>query len=430
MKSHFIHKHEKIFSVIIYILAALFLFYEMALQVSPGVMTNELMSDFRLNAASLGVIAAFYFYSYTFMQIPAGLLYDKFGPRILITTSVIICSLGALFFGMTKSFQMLALGRFFMGIGSAFAFIGVLIVAARWFEERRFAMLVGIAQLLAAFGAMGGAFPLASMVSNLGWRTSINLLSIFGFVLSLLAAIFIRDYPKDHPHSHTNHYKLGLFKSLKELVKEAQAWYLAIYAFCSWAPIAIFAALWGVPYLEKKFFLLKTEAALAVSCMWLGLMIVSPLLGWLSDKIRRRKSLIVILAGVGTLASTYLLLTKNLTITGAYPLIFLMGAASSGQILTFALVKDTVKPNITATAIGFNNMAVVLGGAVFQPLVGSIISHFWNGTYEGGIRVYPVNAYEIALIIIPFCYFIGFLVSLFFIDETFCKNKNSSSDNL
>lgn len=423
MKSSFIHKHEKLFSIIIYVLAALFLFYEMALQVSPGVMTGELMKDFKLDTASLGVIAAFYFYSYTIMQIPAGLLFDKFGPRKLITLSAILCSAGSLFFGSTTSMSMLALGRFLMGIGSAFAFIGVLIVAARWFKSKHFALLVGVAQLLAALGAMGGSLPLAYAVESIGWRATITILGGSGFILAALTILIVRDYPKNYPHHESDHYKLGLWNSLKAIFKNGQTWAIALYAFSAWSPVAIFAALWGVPYLMLRYGVSKSLAAASVSMIWLGLILTSPFLGWLSDKIQRRKNLLIICSSTGLISSILLLMISRLAFPVTYFLLFLVGAAAAGQILTFALVKDNTRPIVTATAIGFNNMAVVIGGALFQPLVGWIISIYWNSNLTGAKEVYNLTAYNKALIIVPFCFFLGLVASLFFIKETFCKQK-------
>lgn len=423
MKSGFIHKHEKFFSVIIYILASLFLFYEMALQVSPSIMTSELMLEFNLNSNSLGVMAAFYFYSYTLMQIPSGLLYDRFGPRKLIALAIIICAAGSIFFGTTHSIQMLSLGRFLMGIGSSAAFIGVLIIAARWFHPKHFAFLVGIAQMLAALGAMGGSFPLAKMVNIAGWRYTIEILGFSGFVLALLVIWIVRDYPKDHPHTQPDHYPLGLWKSLMELFSEKQIWPIAFYAFLVWAPITIIAALWGVPYLMTRYNLLKFHASLSISMIWLGLIIASPLLGWVSDKLKRRKSLLVCSSIIGVITTSFLIFSTHIHFGLTYIIFLLLGIASSGQILSFALIKENVRPLITATAVGFNNMAVVLGGALFQPLVGWMISKFWDGKIENSLPIYTTQNYNKAFVVVPLCFFLSLIISLFFIKETYCKSK-------
>src|SRR3990167_10321140 len=166
-------KNQRIMGIFIYSLAAFFLLYEMALQVSPSVMTAELMHDFTIDALKLGVMASFYFYSYSLMQIPVGVLFDRFSSRIVITLAVLMCSLGALFFGLTQDVAYASLGRFLMGIGSAFAFVAVLISASRWFSPYYFAFLVGIAQFLAALGALCGEVILAIIITDFGWRVTI-----------------------------------------------------------------------------------------------------------------------------------------------------------------------------------------------------------------------------------------------------------------
>src|SRR5688572_26100765 len=113
-------------AVVICILASAFYMYEFALQVSLGVMTNELMQDLSLNAASLGLVSAFYYYAYTPMQIPAGFLHDRFGPRRVLTVAILTCALGAFFFSFSTGIFNASIGRFLMGIGSAFSFTGAL----------------------------------------------------------------------------------------------------------------------------------------------------------------------------------------------------------------------------------------------------------------------------------------------------------------
>ena len=117
-------KKQLLLASVICILAAMFYMYEYTLQVSPAVMTNELMRDLGLNAASLGTMAAFYYYSYTPMQLPAGLLFDRFGPRRLITLAILVCALGAFLFGITPNAFMASFGRSLMGIAPSFSFIG------------------------------------------------------------------------------------------------------------------------------------------------------------------------------------------------------------------------------------------------------------------------------------------------------------------
>ena len=432
MKQSYITKHKNLFGTLIFILAALFLSFEMILQVSPSIMTNQLMAEFNINAAVLGVIASFYFYSYTIMQIPSGMLYDRFGPRMLITIATVLCSLGALFFGLAHSVFLLALGRFLLGIGSAFAFVGALTIAARWFAPSLFALFIGLLQFIGAIGATCGAYPLAYFINTFGWRPTMTALGFIGLGLSVFCAIFIRNRPpQDEDNISDHHTHLGFMKSFKTVICQGQSWSLGLYSFTNWAPMLILAALWGVPYLMGKYNLHNTTAAFATSMAWIGMGLFSPLLGWLSDKIKRRNILLIATSAIGFIAAVTLLFANNLSYTTLCFLFFLIGCASSGNLLCFAVAKDINRPSVTSTAMGFNNMTVVLSGAVFQPVVGWILLKFWEGGMENGAPLYTTYSYTWALTTVPICYFIGLLASIFLIKETFCKHKfDTYSDQL
>ncbi len=423
MHSSFLAKHKLFFGTLFFSLASLFLFYEMALQVSPSIMTNQLMSEFNINASVLGIMASCYFYSYTAMQIPSGLLYDKFGPRILICLATFVCSLGALCFGLSTTVSFLALGRFLLGIGSAFAFVGVLAVAAKWFPPSVFALFVGITQLLASVGAMSGALPLAYAVDTFGWRDTTIFLGYTGIILAIICGLIIRNSSEPTTSKGPEHKSLSLSQSFKEVVSLGQTWALGLYSFTNWAPALIFPALWGVPYLMRKFGLTNTKAALATSLFWIGVAAISPFLGWISDWIQRRKILLTLCTLAGLLASCILFYVPNISYLTVCILLFIIGAASSGNILCFAVAKDINRPSVTSTAMGFNNMAVVCGGAVFQPICGWILATMWDGTMLNGAPVYTVKAFDWALSTVPFCYLLGLVASLFLIKETYCKPK-------
>ncbi|QVL57027.1 MAG: MFS transporter [Simkaniaceae bacterium] len=414
-------RDQKILGIFIYTLAALFLLYEMGLQVSPSIMTRNLMYEFKVGAASLGVMASFYFYSYTLMQIPVGLLFDRFNARGLITGAVLLCSIGTFFFAFTHSIAWASFGRFLMGIGSAFAFVGVLVMAARWFSAKYFAFLVGTAQFLAALGALGGELPLSAMLEHWRWRVVMIFLGSIGIFLTLFCFMIIRDNPYQDRHIPKKH---DLFRELKEIVKSAQTWWVALYAFCGWGPVAVFAALWGVPYLRVRFQVPTTYAALAMALLWIGIGLTSPFIGWLSNKIGKRRPLIIICAVIGLICSLILFYLPGITFGLSFIFLFGMGVAAGGQILSFALVKDNNRPSIVGTAFGLNNMAVVAGGALFQPFVGFLLQVLWDGSKDGwGVPVYSIVNYHLGLIVVPACFLLGVISSVFFIKETYCRPK-------
>ena len=390
--------------VIFYFLAALFLFYIMTLQVSPSIMTEALMYDFSIQAGALGVMASVYFYSYTLMQVPAGMLLDRWPLGWLLSSACFICAGGAFLFGMTSVVEVAALGRFFMGLGSALAFIGVLTVASTYFSSRYFAFFAGFTQFLAALGAIGGELPLAFFVNQHGWRHVILALGWGGIFLALVMAFVIRG--KKPIHKATD------FKtSLKRIFKWKQNYLIALYAFTGWGPMAVFASLWGIPFVMTKYNLSNTEAAQAIVMMWLGVGLMSPLIGYLSDFTKRRRLFIQLASVIGLIASI-MALYLDISLPLFYVALFCMGAASGGQVLCFPLITENNSPAVASTAMGVTNMAVVSGGAILQPLAGYLLSCFGTNS-----DLYSVGAYEVALLVVPLCYALGLVVSSF-IKET------------
>ena len=405
----------------IFILVALFLCYEMAVQVSPGIITQQLIHDLKINALGLGLISGFYFYSYTIMQIPAGLLYDRFNVRLVILLPLLACVVGTFLFGISSSAVEAALARLLMGAGSAFAFIGVLVVAADVFPKKHFALLAGIAQMLAAIGAMGGELPLVPVIHYFGWRHAMMFIASIGLILVLLIWAFVRYKKVACDLSHNEH--LNIVKSLKFILRNSQTWYIAIYACLLWAPMSAFASLWGVPYLIRSFHLSHSSAAALISFMWVGLAISSPLVGWWSDFITRRKLPLTLCALVGFISFSLVLLANHIPNWSVGLLILLAGAACAGQALSFALVRDNNLAENRAAAIGFNNMAVVISGALFQPLVGQLIQSHWSGTLIHGSPIYSAADYTHGLLLLPAAYLIAFLVSAFLLKESGCSSN-------
>lgn len=412
--------------ILSYMLATLFLVYEMALQVSPSIMTHSLMYAFKINARQLGFMASIYFYSYTSMQIPVGLLYDRYGPRKLISSTAAVCGLGSCIFALTTNVYLAGFSRFFMGIGSAFAFVGVLVIATRWFTPYYFAFLVGIAQLLAALGALGGELPLAPLINHFGWRYVMGGGGILGLLIALFCFLIIRDRPSEgYCVGKRSHH---LIRDIREIFHSSQTWWIALYAFSAWGPVTVFAALWGVPFLMRKYAVSNTLGALAVAMIWIGLGVSSPLLGWLSDRIRRRRLLLRLCSFLG-LISSLIVIYFNCSFWLSCVFLFILGIAAAGQILTFALVKDNNRQAIVATSLSFNNMAVVVGGAIFQPFVGYILDFYWNGEMHEKVPIYSLSNYHVGLIVVPACFLLGLIVSLFFIRETYCLSRYDDYSN-
>ncbi len=416
-------EHNKLSAYVIFFLAASFYLYEFILQVAPSVMAAPMMKTFHVTAEGFGVISAFYFYAYAPMQLPAGLLFDRYGPRKLMTCALLLCALGSFFFASTESVITASLGRMLIGIGSAFSFIGVLVLVSRWFPLQHFAILAGIAQSMSSVGAMFGEVPLAALVERIGWREASFLLAIVGVLLALLLWFCIRDYPHQPTQSVPTRRFRDEWQRLLEVCSRSYTWLTGAYAFCIWTPIAVFAALWGVPYLQEKYQVSVVVASGLCSMIWLGIGVGSPFLGWVSDRFYSRRLALVISSIFGLIATLILLYMPGISISWMYMVLFVLGFGAGGQTVSFAVVKDNNPTHLVGTASGFNNLSVLLGGAIFQPLVGVILHHSdgWHLVHD--VPVYDLNSYQTALLVMPLCYLASLILALWLIKESYPSSK-------
>ncbi len=382
-------------------------------------MAAPMMRTFKVTAEGFGVISAFYFYAYAPMQLPAGMLFDRYGPRKLMTGALLLCACGSFFFASTDSVVTASLGRFLIGIGSAFSFIGVLVLVSRWFPLSYFAILAGVAQAMSSVGAIFGEMPLAALIEHVGWRNASFILSLVGFLLALLLWFLIRDYPDQATQSVPKRRFLEEWRRLLEVCSRSYTWITGAYAFSVWTPIAVFGALWGVPYLQEKYHVSVVVASGLCTMIWIGIGVGSPLLGWVSDRFSSRKIALATSSVVGLVATLVLLYVPNVSLNLMYLVLFLFGFGAGGQTVSFAVVNDNNPPHLVGTASGFNNLSVLIGGAIFQPLVGVILQRISEFRIVQGVPVYLVSSYQKALLVLPCCFLASLILALWFIRESY-----------
>ena len=418
---------NKAFPFIVCGLAGLFLIYEFILQVCPSVMTHQLMDQLGIDALTLGTMMAFYYYSYSSMQLVAGLSFDRFGARKTLTLATLVCAIGTLLMAVATTPSIVAIGRLLTGCGSACAFVGVLFLGKRWFAHKYFYLVAGITEMMGCLGAIIGVGPTAIIVHNYGWRTTLWGLAMVGFGLSAIIYLVIREKP-----IHTLEqigaslksnieYKTPLLERLKIVLSNSQTWVIGLYALFVFAPIPAFAALWGVPFLMSVYHLSAPVAGSACALIWLGMGVGSLFAGWISEQMGSRNKPLVLSAAIGVFA-TVAILYMHLSFGFLMIFLFLFGVGTSGQSLSFNVVNDNVSQKVAGTAMGFNNLMIVISGALFQPLVGLILRNHWDGTMLAGAPVYSEHAYRVGLFMLPLCYFVAMFIGILFVRETYCKS--------
>lgn len=415
-------------AVFIVALGALFYVYEFFLRVAPGALTHELMRDLNLNAFSLGVMSACFFYAYAPLQIPAGLICDSIGPKKALTYAVAICGMATVVFSTSHLAWQGSIARFFMGGAASLAFVGPLALASRWLPQKHFAMAAGGIQLMGALGALIGGGPIAAASMHYGWRNSLMAVGFIGLILMLIFGLFLKDSPK--PEKRTKKLVPMMHETWKNLLDfccNKQVWAIGLASFACWAPMAIFAELWGGPFLASAYHLKSVTASSDISWVWIAVAIGSPLGGWWSDKIGKRCMPLVVFYSVGFIASLMLIYCHFPNQFSLCLALFMFGLTSAAQPITFGLIADIAPKNIMGAAVGFNNMCVIAGATILQPLVGYILQTNWHHKMLDNAPFYQLSNYQHALLVLPIVSLIGIISAKFLIKETDCKDYTAEA---
>lgn len=346
-------------------------------------MIPELIQDFNVSIASLGALSACYFYAYAIAQIPVGMLIDRYGTRSLLTGACALIATSSLVFAQTDSMLIAELCRVFIGFGSAFAFVGCLKLGTDWFPSRQFGVIVGLTNLLGVTGAILGGKPTAYLVDQTGWRGVILLSAFVGFVLTIILWSVVREHtakPKTEPLKlQTKH----AIKTFSMALKCRQTWLVAIFGGLMVAPITTYSELWGVTYLVESYNFDRPIAAQITSLTFLGIAIGGPLIGWLSDYMRKRKLPMLIGMCGAAVTLAILLFIPQLPTWQLYVLHFIFGFFTSSMLLCFSLIAEITAPVIRATTIALTNSIIMAMGATMQTLSGYIIDASYNNYITG-----------------------------------------------
>jgi len=396
----------------IFFLGALFYCYEYFLRISPSVMQHQLMQSFLINATLFGTLSAFYFYSYTPMQFFVGLIVDKYDIRIIMIISIFCCTLGTFLIGNTHIYLLASFGRFLQGIGSAFAFVGSLKLASIYLRYDKFANFTGIVTMLGFLGASIGTVFMENMVEKIGWRHTLHIFTALGFLLILAFFISIKSsYNKNFSITPNSESFQESLKKFWLICKIKRLWFTGIYAGLMFLPTSVFAALWGIPYLEKLHFYSVHKSSIAVSMIFLGWSLGSLMIGILSDYLDKR----VILLQIGSFVAFWIVLPILYIQSMPYIIVclmfFLFGAFSSVQILSFVIAKDISPYHSVGTSIAFVNAITMLGGMFFQRGLGEILDWSWSGKIVNKIPFYSLHDYKIAISVIPISVGLAFFIS-------------------
>ncbi len=374
----------------------LFFAFQFILRLWPGLMMQEFMQQYAIDAAGFGLIAAFYYYGYAGMQVPTAILLDKFGAKKVIFVFALFCGAGAYLFTISSNFYIALLSRFMIGAGSAVGILGVSKVVSDWFDKGQYAKMIGFSFSLGLIGAVYGGKPLSKWLAVYGgYRVGITLAIVIS-VLGFLCFITLRQ-----PKNNNDSFEKLRFSNFISLLSSPIIWAVAMANLLMVGALEGFADVWGVPYLMTAYSFGKTDAAFLASLIFVGMIAGGPLMAWFGKKFGNYLS--ICLCGVGLAVIFLFLLAQTFSSSLALSiLLFSVGVLCSYQVLIFAVGSSMVSSSYAGVTVAFLNCINMLGGSLFHTVIGKIMSYYGNEASG-----FSTTAFQHALSIIPICALLG-----------------------
>ena len=397
-------------------------------RVAPAVITDRLMAEFAIGGAALGNLSAFYFYSYVAMQIPTGMIADRWGPRRLLTAGAGIAALGTTLFAFSPDIFWANMGRLLIGGSVAVAFVSMLKLASHWFAPKQYALASGMALLMGVVGGVVAGVPLRMLVESFGWRPVMGVSAAITAVLCVATWLRVRYDPVERGYAshyqgvHGSHSEESVLRGLLDVLSYRNLWILTAVPIGFSGAVLTFAGLWGVPFLRQVHGLDPKAAAAITSTLLVAWALGGPLLGTWSERMGRRKPLYLIASAVA-LAGWAAIIFLPLPLWAIVVLLVPTGFASGNIIIGFAWAKESVPLRLVGTASGFCNMGPLLGGMLLQPGMGWILDRNWHGVMANGARIYDAAAYQAGFILL-FVTMVTAAVILSFARESHCRQMH------
>lgn len=396
----------------IWVLAALFYLYEFAVRVAPSVMVDDIQLRYGLDAADFGASMSMYYHVYGPMQILVGLLLDYFGARYLLVAATCCVAVGCFIPFWLDGVWALTFARGVMGFGSAFAFVGAMYLASLYFPKHRLAFLSGLTTSLGMAGAIVGEAPLAKIVSILGWQHTFWYAGFLGIFVALALYLVIPN--RESAVLQTEESQISFFKSLLAVMKNPQVWVIGMIACVLYAPLAVFADLWGVEYVQAVTGVGRIDAAFATSMLYVGWLIGGPFVGLIAGKMGSNRKLLFLSSCLTTAGLAVFLSFTSLPMLAVHGLLLAIGIFSSAQVVCFAAAIHVSPTFAQGSAIAFTNMFVMLLGGIFQWGAGVILKAcntlgpaIVKHAPLGSALSYAAEDFRIAMLMLPILSLLG-----------------------
>lgn len=363
-------------AVLAWVLTAIYYFYQYSLRSAPSVMMPQLSEAFGVSALGVASIVGLFYYGYSPFSLIAGAAMDQLGPRRVLPIAATVVGVGALLFATGRS-DIASVGRVLQGAGGVFALVGAIYIATKYFPASKAATLVGATQMFGMAGGSAGQFLVGPMIgSGLKWSHFWIGMGVAGLGMGILLFVLL---PKEKSGKRPDNWLSSTIGSFRVVFSNPQSILCGLIAGLLFIPTTIFDMVWGVRYLQEAHGVDYATAVMRSASVPFGWIIGCPLLGFISDRLGRRKP-VIIGGAIVLLACVAWILFGRAGVFPAYVVGLMTGVASGAAMLPYTVIKEANPPQFGGTATGVVNFLNFTFSAVLGPVFGWLLQRVSGGS--------------------------------------------------
>jgi MFS family permease len=379
----------------------IFYSYEFFLRISPSMLVDQLLVQFHTTALGIAGFATSYFLGYLIMQIPAGLIYDRYSFRWVTAFGLFLCVFGTLIFTMTDQLFIAFVGRFILGCGSAFAFIGAITFVRKFLPDHYFTLMIAV---VISIGTIAGAFGqvfAVKIIDYLSWHFTIDGMAIWGLILAIAILIIPKNNFIETKNKLQLHPIASIWNEIALVVKTPALWINGLIGSFLYLPTSILAAVWGLEFFSKAFHLDHAIGSVGITLLFVGWAIGGPIFSMISQRFAHERLILIISALLISAILFWLLSARQMSAPLLLFILILFGLISSAQVLVWKnftfIFPDK---SLVGTASSFTNLIIMLSIAVWDLGIGQFINMVHHVSVNSTEQI-SAHDLRIALYVLP-----------------------------
>ncbi|MDN3017106.1 MFS transporter [Paenibacillus sp. BSR1-1] len=343
---------------------------------APGLITDQVMSDFHVTASTIGMLTSMQFFVYTGLQIPMGILADRYGPNFFLIAGATLTGIGTIIYSLGTNEFVLFFARILTGTGDATIWVNMVLIMSQWFNAKEFVRLIGLAGMTGSLGFLLATVPFSEWIDLLGWRAAFFSAGLLLCFCGILLYFVLLKKTNESAFVKNEIQREKTFELLQRIFSNRQAWALFLCHFGVVGAYVGFISSWAVPYGMNVYGMTRSGASQLIMIGLIGALIGAPLTSWISSRLETIKRPYVIVHFIMLLSwSSFLLFKGNPPLFVLHMLFFIIGFGYGASALTFAVVRQSFPIIESGIVSGVANTGGFLSAVLLPSIFGNVLDH-------------------------------------------------------